>query len=265
MSKYHKLAESLNVPRNTSKRFDCPNCGYRNSLSVTNTSGHLKFHCFNNGCEMSGQTTKDISLADIRATPMENVLKPKRLAEFTGWDQAVDQPGVRRYLAANNCSYAYGHKPSKFFYDKINERLVFIEYDTTNKVILATGRSLRNENPKWYKYMALPATYYNAPLLQSAEVSFIVEDCASACSLARISHTMALCGTSYNAEALIRNIKVFGSNKVIICLDADAQIKALKIKQDLKGLGSFSSVQVLNLPDDAKNLSYEVLLKEIQR
>ena len=76
---------------------------------------------------------------------------------------------------------------------------------------------------------------------------------------------MALCGTSYNAEALIRNIKVFGSNKVIICLDADAQIKALKIKQDLKGLGSFSSVQVLNLPDDAKNLSYEVLLKEIQR
>lgn len=196
-----------------------------------------------------------MSMDDIKAK-VENVQpKPLFLKDCAGWTQEfMSIPKVVEYLEHNNCIEAYNANPDRFFYDRIRDRIVFVEYDTINSFKLATGRSLNGANPKWYKYVALPGEYFQFQAIRGPVglPTVVVEDCASACSIGCIANSLALCGTNYNLYSLVN--KLSNVRDVIICLDADAQLKSLKLQRDLLGAGKFKSVKVVSLPDDAKYL-----------
>lgn len=164
---------------------------------------------------------------------------------------------------------AYKAAPERFFYDKVQNRVVFVEYDTPNNFQLATGRLLyaptRNV-PKWFKYVALPGRYFlfDGIAYGNSLSAFICEDCASACSMARLGIGIALCGTSYGIHALVSLLEQNNIKDVVVCLDVDAQRIAIELKSDLQGLGKFNSVKAIQLSDDAKYLSIDKIKKELK-
>jgi ribosomal protein L37AE/L43A len=259
-----KFLEQLNVNTGCNVRCDCPNCGGRNTLSVVNRNGFLIWYCFKAGCNIKGNTKKEMQLSEAQAIVKKgnDIIKPVTLESFEGWCELEYSKEAIDYLNKNNCIDAYKMEPKRFFYDKLQDRVVFVQYDGPNTIKLASGRSLKGQQPKWFKYVALPGVYFEAPVfLGGTDTVFIVEDCASACSLSRLDYTIALCGTNYNLYALSKLI-ASAHMKVVICLDKDAQLTALKLQRDLKSVCEVP-VFVKQLSDDAKYLDIDTLKKEL--
>lgn len=258
------FALSLRVPTNTSRRADCPVCGGRNTFSVTNESGSIKAHCFKASCEVGVGTKREVSIEDIREAL--NSSKSKKVLRFDSLHMP-EFAGVGRshqameWLKKNNCMDALVKYPQRFKYDIKRDRLVFLNLDGPY-VDFATGRALGPDRPKWYKYFGLNG-FYCISLFISDNI-FIVEDCASACSIARLGGAIALGGTAYDIGPLAKKIRSYGPVKVVhVALDEDAQKKSMVLAKDLVGmLGSNIKVKVLSLSDDAKNLSLDKLRVE---
>lgn len=239
-------------------------------MSITNDRGTIKYHCFKASCNLSGQYKKGMSLDDMLGIRKNIEIKPLLLKDTTGWDSnLVNYPDVLDYLLKNNCLESYKKHPNSFFYDKIKQRVVYCVYATPNSFSLATGRSLQGAVPKWFKYIAMPHEYYFMACLNPYKngndtEGYICEDSASACSLSRVGHALALCGTSWNTEALVKQLAPFVFKEVTIVLDADAQDKSLKLQKDLEAFGKFDRVKVVQLSDDPKYLNKTQLEKELK-
>lgn len=190
--------------------------------------------------------------------------EPLAIKDTIGWQSDIKTyDKAWKYIQDNNCEIAYNAYPEKFFYDVPNERLVFGEKEGTNYFILATGRSLCGEVPKWYKYVALPGVYFTLANIVSSTTVFITEDCASAASLYRLGSAISLCGTAWNLYALVEAIVKIGAKNIVICLDKDARIIALRLRTNLRAIGDFENVGLGLLSDDAKYLNIEQLKKEL--
>jgi hypothetical protein len=256
--------QTISLPRGTHKRLDCPVCGGRNTFSITNDGG-LKWHCFRASCACSGTAETELSLDEILHPMKIEPIRTLDLSTCINWDRNLKQhPEAIEYLQKNNCWEAYAKYPNKVFFDKVKQRVVFVEYETINTVKLATGRSLTGDEPKWYKYIALPGAYYVAKPIAATKYTHacvVVEDCASAASVSRLANGLALCGTSWNTFALVTALTYLGIKDVIVCLDPDAATKGMKLRLSLEGLGRFRSVRVANTLDDLK---YAADLKEIE-
>lgn len=212
-----------------------------------------------------------MSLEDIKAAYKPEEQKPLYIKDCEGWEANVKAyPEVMKYLQRNNCMEAYELYPNRFFYDKLQDRVVFVEYDTINSFKLATGRNISSymrNIPKWYKYVALPGSYFIANSIVPTDSTYIVEDCASACSISRFGFGLALCGTSYNLYQLVTALMRKDIDptlcKIVICLDPDAQVTAMKLQRDLEGFGKFKSVRIASLTNDAKYMELSKLKKEL--
>lgn len=261
-----EYVKGLNVKSNCSARANCPACGGDNTFSVSRNGSNVQYYCFRASCQIKGKQNAEITLEfaknHINYKEKLELRNGLLIKDLVGWTTDLKQyPKVVEYLHENNCIFAYEKSPGKFWYDKINERVCFVEYEGRNHFKLATGRSLNNEKPKWFKYIAPPGTYFTAASTNSeTSVCFIAEDCASACSLSRVADCVALCGTSYNSTALVSFIK---GEDIKICLDRDALKIAIKLKRDLEGIGKFKSVKILMLSDDAKYISETQIRKEL--
>lgn len=253
------------MPTNTSRRANCPCCGGTNTFSVTNEGGRIKAHCFKASCEVGVGTKGDVSIADIREALATS--KSKKLIRF----DTLHMPefaGIGRshngmeWLKKSNCMDALVRFPNRFKYDIKRDRVVFISLDGPY-IDFATGRAVSGARPKWYKYFGLNGLFCINLFL--SENMFIVEDCASACSIARLGAAIALGGTAYDIGQLAHKIKTYGPLKTVrVCLDGDAQRKSMQLAKDLEGLlPSAIKVKVVNLSDDAKYLSYDKLRKEL--
>lgn len=235
----------------------------------------MKWFCFKASCNIKGFQTKEFSLNDIkfRIKKVEQ-FKPLLLSDCVGWVGVNHHKPAIEYLKRNNCQDVLEMSYDTFFYDKIQDRVVFTRFDDENctSFSLATGRNISDYGravPKWFKYVAKPHTYYSCDYISkhmydNEETTYIVEDCASACSIARFGCSVALCGTTWDSLSLAVEIEHL-TNKmpVVICLDADAQIKALKLQKDLQAFGKFESVTVKQLSNDAKYLDEDKLRKEL--
>ena len=80
---------------------------------------------------------------------------------------------------------------------------------------------------------------------------FVVEDCASACSISDITTGLALLGTNLLSSHL-EVIQRF--DKVVVALDKDATSKAVDISRKISQV---ANCKVAFLPDDLKNLKDE--------
>lgn len=264
-----RLVQSLNIKNNTSYRGCCPACGGLNTFSVTKNSGYTRYYCFRASCKIKGRINSDLSLDDAKSSfRKKQVVEDKlEIRDLLAWDREVlEHPKVVEYLTSNNCMDAYHYAPEKFWYDTIHDRVCFTEYNGVNDFKIATGRSLRGEKPKWYKYIALPGALFSMRPRMTRDTGkvFIAEDCASACSLSRLGYSFALCGTSYDTASLVRTIEATERKDVVICLDKDARLIAMRLRRNLDGVGKFKSVKTVQLSDDAKYLSIDKLAKELE-
>jgi len=217
--------------------------------------------CFKNSCKARGKVLTTLSIDDIKTRHRMNDTVLKSTRDFPSWTNNVKlYPKVIEYLYKNNCIEALEFYPNRFFYDKVKNRVVFASFEGYNTIKLATGRGLNAEFPKWFKYVALPGEVFTAECIDSKVVNapvVIVEDTASACSASRVAIGVALCGTSYQLPQLLQQLN--GRQDIIICLDPDAQLKALKLQKDLAGAGRFKSVRVVQTKDDLKTYSKDSL------
>ena len=255
----------MQLPNNTRKRVDCPACSGQNTLIVSNVSGHVTWYCFRNSCGVKGGYKDHISASDIKTLLKQKTsVKKINFAEvLTPQFKPVDtHPDAIYWLFENNCEAALKADPNAFRYDIRQHRVVFVNYDGPY-IDVAIGRTLEGAKPKWFKYFGTNGYYVCR--LSERDILYIVEDCASACSLARVGTSLALCGTNYDIGKLHARIKELeGINKVYVCLDADATVKALQLTKDLEGICGLP-VKTLRLSDDAKYLSLETLAKELPK
>jgi len=228
---------SDDIPNGTTKRTDCPNCGGRNTFTITNNMGSLVWNCYKASCNLKGGTRVHLSMNDIR----DGFVGAKEYAEdFVMPEYVVPYKGQRELT---RFTAEYSIDEWELFYDVKDNRAVFpIRHDGV--IVDATGRSLSKRLPKWKKYgkSGLPFT------AGCGKVAVVVEDCVSATVVGYSSFVgVALLGTS-----LQESHKGFLSqfSTAVIALDPDALPKTLQMAKELRG--HVPDVRVLKLNNDLK-------------
>ena len=224
-----------------SKRVNCPNCGGIKTFTITNSEGKLLWNCYKASCNVKGATNVPMSVDDIRAKLDGRTAKkdePFSLPEFVI---------PRTYDIAEWASELYQIDAEELglMYDVKEDRIVFpIMHD--GEIVDATGRAMKNIQPKWRRYgnSGLPYT------CGRGNVAVVVEDCVSAAVVGYGSTSfvgVALLGTS-----LQESHKGFLSqfSTAVIALDPDALPKTLQMAKELRG--HVPDVRVLKLNNDLK-------------
>ena len=240
-----KLNE-LNVEEGTSKRFDCIFCGKKNTLSVTKKKGKLLWNCFSASCNSKGNVGTDYSKEDL-IKEIESNKDAEELLPFIFPDYCVNvdrSDKAIRYIKHFDFYDVYEANPNYFMYDVKGDRLVFVVEHGGN-VTGAVGRSLRGEM-KWLRYDS-----NHAPFIMKAnsDTAIIVEDCISACVVAKCHNGVALLGTNLLTEH-IKYIKHF--KKIWVALDRDATAKSLDIQRKIAIHVPDCSIKILD-----RDLKYE--------
>ncbi len=241
--------EELNIQPLGALRLDCPICQKKNTFSVRDTGYERMFNCFYANCDTKGRTGKRLTTTNARSVmqpskPLETKPKdkpfeiPDTFVPLTRNQKALD------YVRDHHAYRAYLDNAVDIMYDIRQDRVVFLVRDG-KQIVDATGRSLTNRKPKWYRYGKS-----NRPFVcGGSRTAFLVEDCVSACSVVLFSVTgVALLGTNL-LQSHLDVLK--GYNKVIVALDKDATLKAVELTRKIS---QFVNCRVAFLTDDLKNL-----------
>jgi hypothetical protein len=256
MATYREQLEYLSGVRLRSdehRRVDCPFCGGRKTLSLSNLDGDLLWHCYKASCDTRGRkslgrTTDQIRgrLERTRRTGSRTSLRiPEHTSEPTRHDR------VMQYLRDNGCIEAYENRWVKIKYAPAEDRVLFY----TNADQGAIGRSLSGAVPKWKAY----GDTSGLMTVGQGSTLVLVEDAASACSIARVDGFVggALLGTnlSQDQRRLLRSYPA-----VTIALDRDASRKSLSMHSAIQGLVP-SKVRLLS--EDAKNMTTDQIWRTL--
>ena len=229
MKTYNMLdkLQELNVEDGTSKRFDCIFCGKKNTLSVSKKKGKLLWNCFSASCGVKGNTGVDYSKEDL-IKEIERNKEEEELEHFIFPDYCVNVDRSNKaiqYMKEFDFYDVYEANPNYFMYDVKGDRLVFV-VEHEGVVSGAVGRSLRGDM-KWLRY-----DRNHAPFIMKTDstTAIIVEDCVSACVVAKCHNGFALLGTNLLTEH-IKYLKHF--KKIWVALDRDATAKSLEIQRKI--------------------------------
>lgn len=242
--------ESLDIPALGKYRSDCPVCKKANTFNVTDDGLQRFWYCFHADCNVKGRTgvilTKDFAKHALSKKLYKNI--PDKNV-----DEAFSLPDTFVSLSRNINAELYVRSVSA--YDAYLSGRVDIRYDfKQNRVayivkkgrqtVDAAGRSLDNRKPKWYRYGNSKYPF----VCGQHNTAFVVEDCASACSLSHICAGVALLGTNLSNEhiSVLQNY-----SKVCIALDKDATDKALDM---VRVLHNKVPTKLVILTTDIKNM-----------
>jgi hypothetical protein len=230
------------------RRYDCPSCGSRQTLSVKNDSGVLRYLCFKASCGLKGVGKSYIPPAAV----WERLNKAKEAAgKFVIPDYfilGIANTECMDMLKRFNCLQVYKEGGFQCGYDPRQNRFVFFVQDRNHNTVGAVGRRVGKYGVKVLNYVG------SAPhpfICGNGDELVLVEDCFSAASVTRQKRYtgMALLGTNLKTE-YIPFIKDY--RKVYIALDADARTKGLKIKETLQYY--HKDVTVVFMKQDIKNI-----------
>lgn len=259
-------------PNQTSGRFDCPTCGGRNTLSVLNDNGMFIYHCFRASCKVAGKVSSGTDVSSIvkRVTQPQvtSRVAPTKDIRETYWHSLqqldIHLPAIN-WLKKYHCYEWAIENNDRVMYDPKYNRLVFLCKNEQGLYHAAASRKLNDKDygPKWVKTGSIEEGFFAntlQPLPLGVEVEgkqlVLVEDAASACSVARITNSLSLLGTSLTAPQLewLRNSDY---NDIVICLDRDAINLAVGMHKELRSIGL--NARVVFPKDDPKYLSIEEL------
>lgn len=259
-----KLIEQ--VQYGTSKRFDCPLCGSKNTLTISKEGGKVFYNCFKAKCSLKGSRYVKMTNEEGKALLIaRNPLLKHRIAAKTRfaipdyWVIGLASKKCFQMLLNHNAIEAYTLGLFKIAYDPKKDRLVYLIQNINGSIVGAVGRTLSNQHPKSYNYpdsSTIPFT------CGTGNTAVLVEDCASACSIGRFKEYtgVAMLGTTLTNETLFYVIANFSS--VIIAVDRDATSKSVKIKRAIEYF--VPNVQIWKLVQDFKNLDHTGMLNYIQ-
>ena len=234
-------AESLGLQSGEVHRMDCPDCGHKNTFSVSNVNGTLLWNCFHADCNVSGgkfsltlNNAADI-LTKPKQTPVEFV-KPK------SWSRVIPQR-ARDFADLAHTSGRF----EDLYHDVVKDRLVYPIHDADGKLVDGAGRTLTGARPKWYRY----GNYRGGFRIGTSRTAFVVEDIPSAISISDWVTGYALLGTSLRDEH-IQELVTF--DKVYVALDKDATDKALTY---MRALNTLVPTGIAMLDKDLKSMEEE--------
>lgn len=231
-----ELAEGESIRRN------CPECGGRNTFTVTRKLGKLVWNCYKASCDCSGAKRKNYSRDMIVSRLSKKEPEQTSPCPFVVPEYFLDvlYEEHEEYLRSVHATNA------ETMLDTKENRVVFMIRDPeSGELAGAVGRAMNKQRlPKWKRYDHTPDLLY---FIGSGDTAVLVEDCASACAVASAGYAgVALLGTSIH-DGHISQLMRF--KRAIIALDNDASKKAIKLK---KKLDSYVPSSVVLLPDDLK-------------
>lgn len=242
--------KQVRVPEGEHRTIDCPFCGGHKKFTISHlVSGTILWNCFRASCTAKGCYNGQRSINGAKAflagddnTNRKTGAYP--IPKITG--DPFNYAPVRQYLASVNSVEAAKKGLIRIRYAPKENRVLFFNRDQTG----AVGRLLERGTPKWMTYGDTSSGIH----VGTGRTAIVVEDAASACSIARISDFtgVALLGTTITS-ALKNALQSY--DKSYIVLDNDAASKAVALTRQLRGN---VSVRVTNT--DLKELT----VKQIQ-
>jgi hypothetical protein len=252
-----ETVKTLPLRGGDSRRFDCPFCGGGNTLSVTRTSGELRWHCFRASCKARGRAGEARTAEDlVRVLRQREEKETPPLAEPDHWVLPTSNVKVMDWLHKYNALDAYTHRRVGIRYDPRTDRVVFLVRDPDSQFVVdACGRALTpGVKPKWLRYgkSRLPVV-----VGEDKSLAVVVEDATSACAVSGVATGVGLMGTNMTSDAL-RILK--NHNRVIIALDPDARMKALTMQREV---AAWVPTTVKFIADDLKYFGPERIRQEL--
>ena len=249
------LKKDIPAPQ-TSRRMDCPECGGKNTFSITNLGTIILFYCFKASCKLKGKRKTDISIDDLKnkftfkKTPIDINYY---LDRFVFIPETIGRERISIFLHDNNCWDAYKSGIADIRYDPYEDRIVFMIYEDSIPVD-AVGRSLTGTGPKWRRYGKASVPFICPTDRQDKKYTktlVIVEDCCSACAASAYSDSAALLGTFLQASYLKEFLRY---DKFILALDNDASKLAFSMQKELS---YYRPTTMLLLKEDLKTYNAE--------
>ena len=234
-------AESFGLTIGESKRMDCPECGRKNTFSISNINGTIKWNCFHAACDERGTGSLKVTrrnAADILRN-IEDRPKDVPFVKPRCWSRQISQKGLD-YVHSVNTSGRY----DDVYYDVRHKRLVYAIHDNKGTLVDGAGRTLIGALPKWYRY----GNYAGGFKIGISQTVVVVEDIPSAISISEWVTGYALLGTSLRREH-IEELKKY--SKVVVALDKDATDKALTM---VCTLNRVVPTDILMLDKDLKSM-----------
>jgi hypothetical protein len=226
-------------------RGDCLDCGGKNTLSISNVMGEIKWFCFKAHCKTSGKgdvrrSTDEIVKA-MRGKSRELIKIPfDAPIYFTHMNSTLKSTFFFEFL------YDIGmeNKVDCAFDPKQNRAVFFIKRGLHR--VDAIGRSLDKILPKWFRYGKSGQSF----MLNEGDTCVIVEDIPSAIMVGAAGYaSMALLGTHLTTLDIQ---DLMGYTNIIVALDPDAHSKGIAMAARLD---AYSNARAVLIPDDLKYFS----------
>lgn len=255
----------LSLPDGCSQRGECPKCGNKGTFSMSRVDGELKYICFRASCNFKGFITSrggDTPALDPK------VIRQHKL--FKGTLSVLEEYEIEWLMST------FGIDSDWLYFTRFSEednRVYYPQYDMTGRVFgyiarhypaLDGERATKGAKAYWKQVipgdpgLLFPNMDVVAQIVEEKRV-VVVEDYPS---MLRINSqigipTCCLGGTNIYAAHLDTMIAM-GVRELIILLDADAVVKAIKLKRGLSL--AFDNVTVIPLTGvDAKDMTTDEL------
>ena len=261
---------ALSLPEGCSTRGVCPKCGEKGTFSLSRINSEIKYICFRASCGFKGVITSkgsDVPLLD------ETVLRQHKL--FNGTLTALNENEIdylyRKFRIDTEWleHTRYSEEDCRVYYPQYDEIGRVFGYIARHYPKLDGNRRTHGAKAYWKQVLPgdpgllFPNMEVMAQVVKEQRV-LVVEDYPS---MLRINSqtgvpTCCLGGTNIYASH-IDTMLTLGVKDLIILLDADAVVKAVKLKRGLSL--AFDSVTVIPLTGaDPKDMTHDEL-KSIMR
>ena len=244
-----ELLKPIRIRDGETKRIDCPFCGGRGTFTLSNKDGRKVWNCYKASCPTSGSVATEMSMDTIKRRLSGTLADASRplVSLPTLLSDPRHHDAVIRYLELVGSLEAYEQGLIDIKYAPAENRVLFFFHHKLG----AVGRALDGRKPKWKAYGDVSGLL----TVGSGRTAIVVEDAASACSVARlpICSGCALLGTTVSVA---QKAQLLAYTKVVIALDKDASRKAIELRTKLDGL---VDVRVALLDEDLKYLSVDAI------
>jgi hypothetical protein len=252
MSRINDFIDTLDLGVGFSYRCNCPECGGKNTFTVTNDNGNVLYNCYKNSCRVAGSIHRDMDVFTIKAKLMQHYAVHTPETYEKALQETFNQsPYLTRMKPANadvkNFLSKWNINSDDVLYDIRQDRIVFPVHTRSGNMVDAVGRAITNRQPKWLRYAASPVPYTHG----KGKTVVIVEDAISAYTVGElVGHKatgLALLGTQLTDfhKWYIGNY----FNNAIVSLDPDARDKTLAMTKELRAI---MNTFALNTQDDLK-------------
>lgn len=267
-AKIRELA--LSVPDGTSARFKCPECSAQGTCCITRSNSEVAFICFRAMCTCRGiisSRTGDLVSKEL------NVIRHRKL--FDGKLSSLLPEEVEWFVKKFKLrrSWLTGVR-----YCEEEHRVYFPQFDVMGRIHhyiaryyapLAHGRKLKGAKT-YYKPVVegdIGLCFPNMDVLQQVVEEkrvVVVEDYPSMLRINSQIHAPTCClGGTNIYENHISTMLALDVKELVIVLDADAIVKAVKLKRSLSL--AFERVLIIPLLDaDPKDMSVKELTQTLK-